>query len=169
MGLIDTTIALRILYLLNTPFKSWPAYKEGFIDEDGERTDKEGESKNWGMLQRLIARIKRIIAIAPGGKSLLGTLTASYLLMKENTENFSDEELLYQFDVTYNNLNEDIMKEMSEKIQLNEEGEGAAPTGVSSIPITTDKNPPSPPQGSKKLKNPGTTFKDVFRRRLLEK
>lgn len=86
---IDTAVALRVLYLFNLPFKKWPSYKDGTIDEDGNVIKKPLTLKkkdNWTILHKLIARLKRFVAIAPGGKSLIATLAASYFMVKEDRD-----------------------------------------------------------------------------------
>jgi hypothetical protein len=86
--IVDNAIALRIIYLLVRDFKKWDSYKLGMMDADGKATDKrasnQDERDSWTMLHRLVARLKRIIGLAPGGKTLLGRLTASYLLVRES-------------------------------------------------------------------------------------
>lgn len=87
MSTVDSVIALRIVHLLITPFSKWKACEEGIIDENGVRSDKEADSTNWTMLHRLVWRIKLMLGKVPGGSSQLGTLTAAYLLVKEQYEN----------------------------------------------------------------------------------
>lgn len=94
---IDNVIALRVLYLLTMPFKKWKAFEEGIIDENGEKIKDEVTSDNWTMLHRLVWRIKRLIGKLPGGKSMVASMTAAYLLVKESdqyVEDYSDEELI---------------------------------------------------------------------------
>jgi hypothetical protein len=96
MKFVDNAIATRILYLLNLPFQQWPAYRQGIIDHDG-KIVKQKESDDWTMLHRLVARLKMLLAKIPGGNSHLGTMLASYLLVKENIEN--DGEHLTESDI----------------------------------------------------------------------
>lgn len=92
MSTVDSLIAVRIVQLLITPFDKWKAYDEGFITAEGVRTDKEGTSDNWTMLHRLVWRLKLMLGKIPGGSSSLGTLTAAYLLVKEQYENDKTDE-----------------------------------------------------------------------------
>ena len=86
-AVVDNLIAARIIYLLVLPFNKWEAFKQGIIDEDGNRTDKDaGDSDDWSMLHRLVARLKKILATAPGGKSIIASVAAAYLLVRECVE-----------------------------------------------------------------------------------
>jgi hypothetical protein len=165
--IIDTAITTRIIYLLVTPFTKWPAYKDGIIDEDGNRLNKgitipSSQKDDWTMLHRLVARLKRIIAIAPGGKSFLGTLTASYLLVRECLENDDTSPSHDVLKERFNTLSECVEeKDIQFVEQLLEDGEGGV-TGVANASpgmgsmLKTDPTdlPPAPKNGSKKLKTP---------------
>lgn len=165
--IIDNTIALRIIWLLVRAFTSWDAFKLGLIDENGERTDKpvksEKEKDSWTMLHRLVARLKRIVALAPGGKSLLARLTAAYLLVRESQElgvTFSDQELTECYLLSLHSINSDNVAEL---IPVFEE----VATGVAVIPVTRDNQPSTllGPKPKKKL-----SYKDqnmMFRRQTL--
>lgn len=89
MRIIDNVIALRILWLLVTPFEKTDAYKLGLISAQGEflKKAKTGEEKNaTSMLHRLVWRIKKFINMVPGGSSRLGSMVAAYALVKECIE-----------------------------------------------------------------------------------
>jgi len=123
--IIDNAIALRIIYLLVHSFENWDAFKYGLITADGKTTDKRAsnqkERDSWTMLHRLVARLKRIVALAPGGKTLLGRLTASYLLVREAYENdllaiyegHSVEELQESLDTILVDLTEEQINDVS--------------------------------------------------------
>lgn len=90
---IDNAIAVRIIYLLVTPFTEWDAYKEGIIDDKGVILKKE-TSDNWTMLHRLVCRLKKLIAVIPGGESKIASYAAAYLLVRESLRiNKEPEEL----------------------------------------------------------------------------
>lgn len=84
---IDNAIAVRIIYLLVTPFNQWEAYKKGIIDENGKvvKQPESGED-DWTMLHRLVARLKKILAKVPGGSSAIASYAAAYLLVREALE-----------------------------------------------------------------------------------
>lgn len=98
MRVVDNLIALRIIYLLVTPFESTDAFKLGLIDDKGRILKKartSEEKKATSMLHRLVWNLKRIINLAPGGSTRIGSLTAAYLLVKEAEEqNWSENKLI---------------------------------------------------------------------------
>lgn len=117
---IDSVIALRVLYLLTMPFKKWKAFEEGIIDENGEKI-KEGEitSDNWTMLHRLVWRLKKLIGKLPGGKSMVASMTAAYLLVKESDqymEEYSDEELIAMLEAVDISVEYDKIESLLEEI-----------------------------------------------------
>jgi len=107
-AVIDNLIAARIIYLLVLPFNKWEAFKEGIIDENGERTDADAESDNWSMLHRLVARLKKILGAFPGGKSAIASIAAAYLLVRECVERELEPELLEDHFSTIISLNEKL-------------------------------------------------------------
>lgn len=102
--LIDNAIALRILYLLTKPFEKTDAYKYGIIDAHGNPLRKLSslttpeEKSSYTMLHRLVFRLKKLIALIPGGSSRIATLAAAYFLVKESVE--KNEYNLYE-DMSY--------------------------------------------------------------------
>lgn len=97
-GVVDNLIAARIIYLLVLPFNKWEAYKEGIIDDTGERTDKDAsDSSDWTMLHRLVARLKKILGSFPGGKSVIASVAAAYLLVRECVERDIEPTLLESY------------------------------------------------------------------------
>jgi hypothetical protein len=106
--IVDTLIALRIMYLLVLPFRKWPAHRQKIIDEDGNLIDSKKKSSDWTMLHKMVAKLKRFIQLAPGGKSVIASLIGAYMLVKEQCE--SDTECV--------NLEErysEIMKSLTEE------------------------------------------------------
>ena len=97
LKIVDNLIAIRIIWLLSTPFDKFDAYKLGLIDDQGRKLKKATtpeEKKATSMLHRLVWNLKRIIALAPGGSSRIGSLVAAYLLVKEGYENdYTDMQL----------------------------------------------------------------------------
>lgn len=89
--IIDNLIAVRIIYLLVTPFEKTKAYALGIIDENGNPKlrikDMSAEQKeNYTMLHRLVFRMKKMLATVPGGKTRIATIAAAYMLVRECLE-----------------------------------------------------------------------------------
>jgi len=103
MGIISRTgdlfYAFRFLKLLVTPFEKTKAFELGIIDKDGvvlkkgaERSTPE-EKSAYTVFHRLVFNLKRIMAKAPGGKSVIARYGAALFLIKEHT-GMSEKKLL---------------------------------------------------------------------------
>lgn len=89
MRIIDNLIALRILWLLITPFEKTDAFKLGLISADGTRLRKaktSEETNATSMLHRLVWNIKKFINLVPGGATKIGSMVAAYALVRECVE-----------------------------------------------------------------------------------
>ena len=120
MGIISRTgdlfYAFRFLKLLVTPFEKTQAFELGIIDKEGkilkkaiDRTTPD-EKSAYTVFHRLVFNLKRIMAKAPGGKSVVARYGAALFLIKEHT-GMSDSKLLKTLekalDTTFENeLNE---------------------------------------------------------------
>lgn len=106
--IIDNIIALRIIYLLTVPFEKTDAFKLGLIDANGKQLKKAetSEEKNaTSMLHRLVWNIKKVFALAPGGKTRLGSLAAAYLLVKESHQaGHTEREALLYFNENFDRV-----------------------------------------------------------------
>ena len=89
MRIIDNLIAIRILWLLITPFEKTDAYRLGLIDGSGTRIKKavtSEESNATSMLHRLVWNVKKFINLVPGGATRIGSIVAAYALVRECVE-----------------------------------------------------------------------------------
>lgn len=163
--ILDQIIALRVLYLLVTPFKKQEAYKLKVIDEDGNPllkiADMTKEQKNsYTMLHRLCFRLKKVLGVLPFGKTTLASMAAAYVLVKECMENESEPDNLEQLfemkldampvcesvDQIYISEVESIMNNLQKFIQILEDG---VPTGTTAgisaaatnTPVIKNKKP----------------------------
>ena len=101
--LIDNAIAMRVLWMLTTPFDRTDAYRLGIIDKTGKEitpisklnTDVEREAYTY--LHRLVFRLKRIIHMVPVESKNFLSFAAAVALVKEGVEYDDDilEELFY--------------------------------------------------------------------------
>lgn len=150
MRVIDNLAAIRLIWLLATPFEKFDAFKLGLIDANGNKLKKAktAEEKNaTSMLHRLVWNLKRIIALAPGGSSRIGSLVAAYLLVKEAHEQDMDESQLEELIVEKYHLytklrfiEEEVLVEHAINL-LNEEGlvVGAPPVNNTAGPVAVDQ------------------------------
>jgi hypothetical protein len=99
---LDLVYTYQFVKRLATPFNKWKAYKLGIIDENGNVLRKSADLKTpeevaaWGLFDRLVANIKKIIGKVPLGKTRLASYAAALLLLKESVHNLdelNDEEL----------------------------------------------------------------------------
>lgn len=108
----DNLLALRILYMLTTPYEDTDAYRMGIIDSHGKKLKEpktEDEKNSYDYLSKLVFNLKRMISKLPGGDSKLKNILAALYLIKEsyNTQNEIFEE--------------DLIKIVESKIILAEE------------------------------------------------
>ena len=88
----DFVYTIRFLKLLTTPFEKMGAYEIGLIDKDGNVDKKRKEelkltmdgrmdlSTHWTSFVRLVVNIKKLMAKAPGGKSVVARYGAALFL-----------------------------------------------------------------------------------------
>lgn len=88
----DLVYTFRFLALLVTPFEKTKAFELGLIDKDGKRTKTPGDldypeqRDAYTPFIRLVFNIKRLMAKAPGGQSVVARYAAALYLIKENLE-----------------------------------------------------------------------------------
>lgn len=131
MRLIDNLLALRILWLLVTPFENTDAYKLGLIDAEGTRIKKaktSEENNATSMLHRLVWNIKKFINLVPGGKTKIGSMIAGYALVRECIECNHYTPDLYQLSRLVESVQPELPPDIIEMIEiLTEDGVGATP------------------------------------------
>jgi len=97
MGLLksaaDLVYTIRFLKLLVTKFEDTEAFKAGIIDKDGNKNkdfsqnsmdDREAYRTHYTTFHRLVFNLKRIMAKAPGGSSVVARYGAALALIKEH-------------------------------------------------------------------------------------
>lgn len=91
----DLVYTIRFLKLLVTPFEDTEAFKAGIIDADGNKNkdfslnssdDREAYRTHYTTFHRLVFNLKRIMAKAPGGQSVVARYGAALALIKEHGE-----------------------------------------------------------------------------------
>ena len=98
----DLVYTIRFLKLLVTPFEKTKAFEAGIIDKDGKRNkgfntnstdDREAYRSHYTPFHRLVYNLKRLMAKAPGGQSVVARYGAALALIKEHGE-LSDKRLM---------------------------------------------------------------------------
>jgi hypothetical protein len=158
-NIIDNTIALRILYMLVTPFVKMDAYKLGLIDDKGKllRSGKPlspAQRQAFSMLDRIVISLKRLLAKLPGGDNKLKSLIAAYWLVKESYVNEIELNEAEYHAIINKVLNGDIIlteEDMFVRKFLNEEGEVVSSiANVTGEKVSTDI-PMKPLFGKRKM------------------
>ena len=97
----DLVYTIRFLKLLVTPFDKTEAFEAGIIDADGNKNkdfnlnstdDRDAYRSHYTPFHRLVFNLKRIMAKAPGGQSVVARYGAALALIKEHGE-LSDKNL----------------------------------------------------------------------------
>ena len=92
---IDLFVTYRFIKLLVTPFNRTDAYKNGIIDENGARLDKQlntiDEKNSYTVLHKLVFNIKKIFGKVPGLRTKLGTYAAALFLLKDTFKESVDD------------------------------------------------------------------------------
>jgi len=97
----DAFLVYSFIKRLVLPFKQWPAYKHGIIDEFGTVLKKRAslnttERGAWGRYDIMIANLKKLIAKVPGGHSMIGSTAAAAFLFKECMDLQAEDEMILE-------------------------------------------------------------------------
>ena len=171
---IDNAVAMRVLWMLTTPFDRTDAFRLGIIDKNGKElrpisklnTDVEREAYTY--LHRLVFRLKMIINKIPVENKNFLNFAAAVALVKEDVEYDEDilEELYYMAheDPEAIALAEELEnKTLSFKQFVEEMGVGGGGVAGIGIPNPTIPNQAEPGVSKKAQKNYKKTNK-MFRR-----
>jgi len=110
-NLVDLYVVYRILRRLTQPFKEWDAFKLGVIDAEGNILKKGdnrrtmAEKDSLTTFDVLMIKLKRLLALAPGGKTRLASYAAALWLIKEE-KNLTVDNIEEEFK-KFSMLNED--------------------------------------------------------------
>jgi hypothetical protein len=89
----DLVYTIRFLKLLVTPIENTEAFKAGIVDESGKKRkdfntnsidDREAYRSHYTPFHRLVFNLKKIMAKAPGGQSVVARYGAALALIKEH-------------------------------------------------------------------------------------
>lgn len=130
---VDIYIVYRFVKALSTPFNQTPAFKLGLIDDEGKRLKKAettDEKRAMTYFDRLIFNMKRLLAKV-GLNSKVATLAAALLLLRENTNEYTEEQILEKLNENIDYLNENSKKNFKtlEEEIANVTGPAVAGTG----------------------------------------
>lgn len=163
-NLIDNAIAMRVLWMLTTPFERTDAFRLGIIDKTGKeikpisQLNTEAENQAYTYLHRLVFRLKRIINKVPLENKNFLSFAAAVALVKEGVEYDEDilEELYYMTheDPEAIALAEELEnKTLSFKQFVEEMGVGGGAVAGLGVPHPTIPNQAEPGVSKKAQKN----------------
>lgn len=110
-NLVDLYVVYRILRRLTQPFTDWEAYKLGVIDAEGNILKKDSDRRTMAERESLttfdvlMIKLKKLLAMVPGGKTRLASYAAALWLIKEE-KNLTEENIEEEF-YKFRMLNED--------------------------------------------------------------
>lgn len=90
--IVDLFLVYQFIKRLTTPFDQWEAYKLGIIDAEGNELKKRkdftkvSERQAYGIYDRMILKLKKLLAKLPAGQTRLATYAAALWLIKEQKE-----------------------------------------------------------------------------------
>lgn len=117
---MDLILIYKFIRLLSKPFKDWPAYKLGIIDENGEilksRKDLSTlkERQAFGLFENMVRKLKKLLEKVPGGKSNIASYAAALWFLREHEfieahgEELTEDELKECFNEYYVPLSEEL-------------------------------------------------------------
>lgn len=119
--ILDLAMLSEFLKRLVTPFNKTDAYKFGIIDKDGNILRKRNELKTFKELNAytqydtLIFNLKKLLSKIPAGKTLLGSMAAAAMLLKEENnqiflerQEFDEQFLIQEFFNLYEETTADL-------------------------------------------------------------
>lgn len=86
---VDLSTAFRIVKILYQDWTSTKAFKLGIIDEQGNKLRSPSgldEKSAYSPFIRLVFRLKKLLAMVPGGSTKIGSLAAAYAMLREGEE-----------------------------------------------------------------------------------
>lgn len=90
--IVDLFLVYQFIKRLTTPFDQWEAYKLGIIDAEGNELKKRkdftkvAERQAYGLFDRMILKLKKLLAKLPAGQTRLATYAAALWLIKEHKD-----------------------------------------------------------------------------------
>jgi len=105
-GVVDMFMIYQFIKRLATPFNKWEAFKTGVIDARGnikiiERKRTPQQKRSFKIFDLLVLRLKKLLEKIPGGRTRLASYAAALMLIKEDWENKSEQEILHESNDTF--------------------------------------------------------------------
>ena len=125
-SVFNAYLAYQFIKLLTTPWDETEAFKNGIVDKNGAQLKKtnqlktSSEKKSFTVFHKIAFNLRRILAKFPGGKSRIASYAAAMALLRENTENLKEEDLMMLESLLIDHINKKE-EELFETGMLSEE------------------------------------------------
>ena len=105
-GVVDMFMIYQFIKRLATPFNKWEAFKTGVIDARGnikiiERKRTSQQKRSFKIFDLLVLRLKKLLEKIPGGRTRLASYAAALMLIKEDWESKTEQEILHESNDTF--------------------------------------------------------------------
>jgi len=140
---MDLYVVYRFVRALSTPFNETDAFKLGLIDENGKRLKKAStkeEKMAMSYFHRLIFNMKRLLSKV-GLTSKFATFAAALLLLRENKENYTEEQIVKKINENIEYLKKNSVKNFKEFVEEITNSTGPAVAGTGDDVATWVKHP----------------------------
>lgn len=141
-NIADSLIAIKVLRMLTMPIENFQAYKLGIVNKNGKEIRKPrtpAEKEAYDILDRLVLRLRSIIALVPIENKTFLNYAAAYLLIRESIDQENYENLEERYSVLKEDVSEDsIDLSMSFLNHLYEDPGAIIAAGEPSVVNTTD-------------------------------
>jgi hypothetical protein len=170
--IVDLFMVFQFIKRLGTPFKEWPAFELGIIDEKGnqlikrETFTKREQKDAFGIFDIMIMKIKRLLEKVPGGSSRIGSYAAALYLIKEHSqiesqgEMLTEEQLEEKLTHYMNYVNKTDIDSLFESLVDEDTPANSAGSGnIAGIGVGAQGEPGVTPKAMSKYKKTGKVFK----------
>jgi len=105
-GVVDIFVVYQFIKRLATPFNKWEAFKSGVIDASGnikipQNRRNTKQKLSFKIFDLLVLRLKKLLAIIPGGRTRLASYAAALMLIKEDWETKTEQEIIHESNDTF--------------------------------------------------------------------
>lgn len=162
----DTVYTYRFIKILVTPFEKTEAYGLGLIDENGKRTDKQISSSKeraaYTHFHRIVFNIKKLLAMAPGGKSRIASYASALLLLKEEY-GINHNKVLSELSLT-----ESEVSEIKKSVEEEEDATTTADVAIKDTPLTKKPLKRKKPEIEEAVYTTTSEFTPTYKSKKLE-
>lgn len=161
---VDLILIYQFIKRLTTPFDKTEAFKLGIIDKSGKKIKKPStseEQKAYGYFDRLVFNVKKLIELAPGGKSKLASYAAALFLIRESMSGIDKEYTKKEIANGLYEAVEELEKDQSKTFKMLRED---APTNATGANVSSTGDDVATHKDKKELDGRTKKFKSFLKR-----